>query len=243
MEKEGYLDLHSHILPRVDDGAADWDMTEQMLAEAYRQGVRRIVATPHSYPERRRHNAESIRELAQEADRKAKQIAADFSVYTGNEILFRRGIPEEIENGSVLTLADTSYVLVEFLPEERFSVIREGIQELLENGYYPVIAHAERVHTLFDKEEHLRGIAETGAYIQVNAGSLSGGRFDRRTARLMKYAEKGLVHFIGSDCHNMTTRPPVMRLCAERLTKKLGEKQAQEILFENQTRFLEGKFL
>ena len=83
----GYLDLHSHILPGIDDGSKNWDMTEGMLQAAYRQGVRRIVATPHNYQENRKQDNENIRELCRRADELAQMIDSSFHVLPGNEVL------------------------------------------------------------------------------------------------------------------------------------------------------------
>ena len=242
-EQLGYLDIHSHILPGVDDGSENWEMTMQMLHMAYCQGVRRMVATPHNYPAHRKQNNEQIRELVEEANHRAKQIAPDFQILCGNEILYRRGIAEEIEKGQILTMADSKYLLVEFLPREEYGKIYQGLRELVEEGYIPIVAHMERVKTLFEDEAKVRELIEMGSLIQVNSESLLGGMFDRKAARLQKIVGKGMVHFFGSDCHNLTTRPPMMKDCVERLCKKLPETCMNRILYENQEQFLQKKYI
>ena len=243
MEQTGYLDLPSHILPGVDDGSADWDMTMRMLVTAYRQGVRHIVATPHNYPGNKKQDNEQIRALVREANERAKEIAFDFEVLSGNEIMYRSGIAEEISAGHILTMADSRYLLVEFYPEERYRIVYQGLKELVEAGYRPIIAHMERVEALFAKEENIREIIKLGALIQVNARSLTGGIFDRRSARLRKLIENGMVHFLGSDCHNMDSRPPMMKDAVEKLYKKLPEDSLRRMLYENQEHFLQKKYI
>lgn len=240
MDFTGYLDIHSHILPGVDDGSKDWDMTERMLQMAYSQGVRQIVATPHNYPDRQRQDNEKILELAKEADRRAKKIAPDFDVFCGNEIYYRRGIAEEIESGHVLTMAGGRHLLVEFHPSEHYGKIYQGLKELIEEGYDPIVAHMERVQALFGSEEKLREIIKMGAFIQVNSASLSGGVFDRRAARLRKFIENGMVHFLGSDCHNLTERAPVMKDAVEKLYKKLPRACADRLLYGGRDRLLQA---
>lgn len=243
MNEFGYLDLHSHILPGVDDGAQDWEMTTQMLHTAYRQGVRHMVATPHNYPGRKKQENEQIRELVAEADRRAKQIAPDFQILCGNEILYRRGIAEEIEAGHILTLADSRYLLVEFLPDEEYRRIYQGLRELVEEGYVPVVAHVERVRVLMERDQRIRELTEFGSLFQVNCKSLMGGSFDRRAARLKKLITMGMVHFLGSDCHNLNARPPLMKDCVEKLWKKLPETCMERLCYENQRRFLQNEYL
>lgn len=232
MGQLGYLDIHSHILPGVDDGSKDWDMTEKMLQMAYQQGVRQIVATPHNYPGHRQDN-EKILKLAEEAGRRAKQIAPDFQVFCGNEVFFRRGIASEIEDGHILTMAGGRSLLVEFHPKEQYGRIYQGLRELVEEGYYPIIAHMERVSALFVSEENIREILKMGVYIQVNSESLTGGVFDRRAARLRKLIENGMVHFLGSDCHNLAERKPIMKDSVEKLYKKLPKECVDRLLYGN----------
>lgn len=240
-QAEGYLDMHSHILPGVDDGAKDWEMTEQMLQKAYQQGVRQIVATPHNYPGRRRQENAEILKLAEEADQRAKKIAPDLQVLCGNEIYYRGGIAEEVKSGHALPMAGGRHLLIEFHPNEAYGRIYQGVKELVEEGYDPVIAHMERVQELFSSEDRLREIIKTGARIQVNCESLVGGMFDRRASRLRKMIESGLVHFLGSDCHNLTSRPPVMKDCANLLYKKLPKERVDSLLYENKKLFLRSE--
>ena len=82
-----------------------------------------------------------------------------------------------------------------------------------------------------------------GALIQVNTKSLTGGLFDRRSARLKKLIEYGMVHFLGSDCHNLSERPPLMKDCIEKLGKKLSERSLMRILCENRDQFLQKKYI
>lgn len=240
MDRTGYIDIHSHILPGVDDGSKNWDMTEQMLQMAYDQGVRQIVATPHNYPDRHRQDNQAILKLVEEADKRAKRISPDFHVFCGNEVYYRRGIAEEIERGHILTIAGGRHLLVEFHPSEQYSRIYQGLKELIEEGYDPIIAHMERVQALFGSEEKAREVIKMGALIQVNSASLSGGFFDRRASRLRKFVENGMVHFLGSDCHNITERGPVMKDVVDKLYKKLPQACMDRLLYEEWDKLLQA---
>ncbi|MEY8515936.1 CpsB/CapC family capsule biosynthesis tyrosine phosphatase [Lachnospiraceae bacterium 29-84] len=241
--KIGYLDLHSHILPGIDDGSVDWDMSARMIQAEYRQGVRTIVATPHNYQGKGQQDNERVRELCKKADILAGKIDRSFHVIPGNEVLYREGIPREIEEGHILTLGDSPYLLIEFIPNEGYRRIRQGLRELVEYGFCPVVAHMERVGALFGQEERIDELIDMGCYMQVNCHSLMGGLFDRRTARLKKFIESGRIHFLGSDCHNMTERPPIMLDCIRKLYKKLPKECVDRLVNDNQEQFLQKKYI
>ena len=171
-ENTGYLDIHSHILPGVDDGAKNLKETREMLQIMYEQGVRNISTSPHSYPNQPKKSSEELRNLVLQIEEEAKSISEDFQIFTGNEILYRESIPEEIEKGTILTLADTQYLLVEFLPEEHYTRILHGIKRIVEYGYCPIIAHMERVEALYENMDRIQEIIGCGAYLQVNTGSM-----------------------------------------------------------------------
>ena len=99
----------------------------------------------------------------------------------------------------------------------------------------------ERVHAVFERESNVRELVKMGVLLQVNTGSLMGGAFDRRSARLRKYIEANLIHFLGSDCHNLKERPPMMKNCVEKLYKKLPEACVDRLLYENRQSLLKDK--
>lgn len=239
----GYLDLHSHILPGIDDGSKSWDMTKAMLLRSYEQGVRTIVATPHNYPKEHGLDNDKVRTLCEEAEQMAQSIGTDYHVLAGNEVFYRRGIIEEIKAGTVLTLAGSDYILVEFRPQERYDVIFYGLKELLENGYFPVIAHVERVGVLMESEKRLSEIKKMGCYMQANTQDLMGNFFNRSAKKLQKSADRGYIHFLGSDCHNLDTRPPLMEDCLKQLRKCLSKQAYLRLVEENKEKFLANKYI
>lgn len=243
MENKGYLDIHTHILPGIDDGAKDWDMTRQMLQKEYEQGVRIILATPHNYPGEEKQENAHVRELCEQAQKIAETIGSDFQVLPGNEVFYREGVVREIKQEHILTLADSRYVLLEYHPRSRKSEIINGIRELTENGYFPVLAHVERVEALMEDEDLRRRVLESGAYMQVNTHSLLGGYFDRRSKKLRKLIEKGQIHFLGSDCHNLGPRPPMMGDAVEKLRKSISSEMIGRITNENTMKFLEKEYI
>ena len=243
MEKKGYLDFHTHILPGIDDGATDMEVTKRMLRMAYEQGVRTILATPHSYPGDKPQDTERVRALCDKVNEEAQNIDSEFHVLTGNEILYRESIVAELEQERILTLADSQYLLVEFLPGERYRRISEGVRQLIQEEYYPVIAHVEKVGCLMENPKRIRELVDMGCYMQANCEDLLGGLFNCKAKQLRGLVEDNLIHFLGSDCHNLYDRPPIMEDCIKQLYKKINEQNLHKVIYENPSKFLQKKYL
>ena len=243
MDVYGYLDFHSHILPGVDDGSKSIEMTEQMLELAYAQGVRTMVATPHNYPGDKKQNNSQMKQLYKQVAELAKKQHPDMKILLGNEVFYRESMLEEIKEQHILTMGDSRYLLVEFSPHEHYARIYQGIKELIDAGYYPVIAHIERVHCLFDDEKNISELVEMGCYMQANCEDFMGGFLDRSAFKLRSLLQSGWIHFLGSDCHNITSRPPLMSDCIERLYKKMPKDVVNRVIYDNQKRFIEKKYI
>ena len=110
----GYLDIHSHILPGVDDGSIDMDMTLKMIGQAYDEGVRYMVATPHYYPGHRNAGKEHIITVFNEVRKEAAKQFSDMTIMLGNEIYFKDEAVELLKKKEIFTLNDSRYILVEF---------------------------------------------------------------------------------------------------------------------------------
>lgn len=172
----------------------------------------------------------------------AKELDSNMQVLTGNEIFYREGIPRGIEEGCILTLADSRYLLVEFHPEHSERQVLCGIRELMEEGYVPVVAHVERVHALFGNEVARRQALELGCYFQTNCQSLLGGRFDRNR-KLRKMIEKREIHFLGSDCHNTKDRPPIMEDAVKKLQQNVSSRMVDRLSRGNPGKFLRREYI
>jgi len=238
-----FLDLHSHILPGVDDGAATMAETLGMLKTACEEGVKTIVATPHYLPGRHNKKAEDIRRIYEEVCLQAQKAAPELTVLCGNEIYFNESAVKDVKEKKALTLADTDYVLIEFSVMSEPRRFFHAVRVFAEAGYRPVLAHAERYAELYKKEDTIRELVGAGAYIQINAQSFAGGILDRHAAYCRKLLERGLVHFIGSDCHNLTDRKPQMKTPLDTLKKSAYTRQIEKIMSVNRDCFLHNQFI
>ncbi len=238
--KDDYFDLHTHMLPGLDDGAKNFAQTEKMLETAYAEGIRRIMLTPHFGP----RSAGAGRQKTEEVFGRMKEIAAaaygDLELFLGNEILFSPSTIEELHNGNALTLAGSDYVLVEFYPDEPLSALESAVRTLIRAGYRPVIAHAERYRCLQKHPTDAEDLIEQGAAVQINSSSLLGGWTDPEYRCVKKLLQNGLVHFIGSDCHNDSSRRPAMREAAEKLLRFTDAETAEAIYRKNGERILQN---
>lgn len=238
---EGFTDIHCHILPALDDGARNMDQTKAMLKIAYREGIRRIVATPHFFATRKSATVEEIQEALFRVQENIESWGIRIKLYAGNEIYYRSEVPDLLEEGKAATLAGSRYVLVEFDPMAEYSYLRDGILKLDSYGYIPVIAHTERYECLFEKKERLQRVKDHGGIIQVNASSFQRGMFDEMGKRARYLLKNELVDVVGTDAHGDGDRSPLMKETARYLYKKAGDKRAEEILKTNPRAILEDR--
>lgn len=230
---ENYIDIHTHILPGVDDGAQSPEMSLEMLRMAAGDGIGQIILTPHSKPWHRHRSCAEVASGVARLRELLQEERLDIQLYTGNELFYRSGLLEELEAGQAAALADSHYVLVEFDPAADYDYIRNGVYTLLTGGYYPILAHVERYKKVCTKKTGVAELIEMGCFMQVNAGSVT-GRHGLGAARLTrKLLGQGLVHFIATDAHDLRRRCPCLSACAKYLEKKFGADDSRRLLHDN----------
>lgn len=240
---QNYIDIHSHILPGVDDGARDMEAAMEMVDMAYGQGVRTMVATPHYYPGHMRHPREHLEGIYRETVSVIKERYSDFTLLLGNEVYYRDEAVEKLKNKRILTMAGTNYVLLEFSPSEEYGYICKAVYKCLENGYYPVLAHMERYGALWKDEKRVRELTRMGAYMQVNAENFQEGFFSAGRRYCLKLLQSGLAHFIGSDCHNTQGRSPNLKHAMDYLKEKLEPELFHKLTVDNPAKLLDNKYI
>ena len=232
-DREGIdlIDMHSHVLPAIDDGSESVERSLEMLRFSCDRGVRKIVATPHFYPhsmnpldflERRERAVKAIVAAATDARSSGEELP---EVYLGAEVAYFDGISRS-EAVSGLGILGTKLLLVE-MPFSRWS---EGcINELIAlkaKGFVPVVAHYDRYWS-YQRNGVLERLLEHGVIIQLNAEAFL--RFTtKRTALALVSA--GAVGFLGSDCHNMEDRKPNLADAAEVICRSAGVDCVKQIM-------------
>ena len=229
-------DIHCHILPGVDDGAEDMEMAKMLIRKELDDGVQNIILTPHY--RRRMFEPEMSQIYSMYEQLRQETEDWDINLYLGCEYHANMDMAEDLNAGKRPTLGGSRYVLCEFSDGDLASYITERTYQLLANGYIPVLAHIERYKALTKDFSLIDDLVERGCRMQVNAGSILGedGFFTRRFCK--KLIDYDLLHFIGSDAHNLTDRTPRIGECASYLEKKYGEAYAQQILLENPGRIM-----
>lgn len=225
-----FFDIHSHIIPKVDDGSQDDQTTLAMLQRSYDDNVRNIILTPH-YNEKR-HLTVNVKDHIEHMNKLAKKVADDLNLYYGNEIYFTSNVIRLLQDNKIATLADSKYVLIEFSVMSDYKKIESAVRELLYNGFWPIIAHVERYLCLSNDIDKIESLKNLSAKIQINADSLLNGKFKikRFIKKLINYS---LVDFIASDCHDAVVRPPDVGKCIPYSNKKFGESITEKLLCSN----------
>ncbi len=240
---EGYIDIHTHILPGVDDGSKNMDETVQMLSAALKQGIKTIIATPHFAVGRENTPVDQLNSIRDMVQAEAKKLDKDLKIEIGNELYYSKSIIDALKSKEALTLAGGRYVLVEFSVNEKYREIYRGLNDLVRAGYAPVLAHMERYFCLNKREDLVSELIEMGVYIQMNSSSLIGGIFNSEAALNRKLVKQGFVHFIGSDCHDQKYRVPSMQSAVDALRKKCDNALITSIFLENPRNILENTYI
>ena len=240
--KKGFVDIHTHILPGVDDGAPDMERAMKLLHLAAKNGTAAVVLTPHHRGRFRSNTPKLLRDRFRELCARAEKEIPDMRLYLGNEAAHERELGDKVAQGRVLSLNDSNYVLLEFDFNSSRTQVYEETMSLIGSGYTPIIAHAER-YDIFRKNKKLaEELLYVGALIQLNADGIMGkyGFAAKRFChRLLK---KGMVHFVASDGHDLKERTPVLKECFEYVSKHYGEAYAWQIFRDNAVELLSGKW-
>jgi len=211
------IDWHSHILPGVDDGSRDVAESITMLQALSEQGVDTVIATPHFYA-----NDEPVASFIQRRENAYRELQAHLpesapEILLGAEVRYYPGI-SRLDGLRNLRIDNTKLLLLEMSFTKWTEYTVGELIELASGGDMIIIlAHIERYLSMQSGKVWDR-LYDSGILMQVNASFFEG--FSRRKA--LSLLENGGIHFIGSDCHNMTSRPPQMSKAFEAIEKKLG---------------------
>ena len=229
----GFIDIHTHILPGIDDGAKNLQEACRLVRMAWQDGTRTLFLTPHCWEERWNCSVQQIRETFSQLQAQVAREMPDMQLYLGAEIRYGSSVPERLQQETLLAMNGSDFVLLEFSTQAVKSQILMAVMEVVRYGYTPIIAHAERCecfHTVSDLVDEVRSL---GGYIQINADSIMGVHgfaIKRFTHKLLKGQK---VDFVASDGHDCKERPPLLQKCYLRVCKKFGEEYAARVFIQN----------
>lgn len=230
--KRTMVDIHTHILPGIDDGAASEAISIEMLKKQAEQGVKAVVLTPHFYREHeelehfltRRERAMARLQAALDALPQQEREALP-ELILGAEVAWRPNM-KHIEGLDRLCIGQTKNMLLE-LPNGKWTdEVVNSIYNILNQGITPVLAHLDRYFQL-GRRSAMEEIMSIGVPFQISAGALE---HSIRGCRLVRMMGKERNAILASDCHNTTSRPPNMAAGVERLQKKLDDATVERIL-------------
>ena len=227
-------DMHIHALYGVDDGARTKEEMINMVRQSYEDGVRVMCLTPHYHPGQFGDNRRKVVQAYAELSEYVKETIPKLLICLGNELRYDNGAAGWLTSGDCHTINGTDFVLVDFLAEDDYDFITEGVRRIANTGYRPVLAHAERYQAFFRDRRTLAAMRADGVIIQLDAGSLLGdyGRAIKKQSQQLM--DKGLVDIVSSDSH----RPEGSRYCsmkdaAEFIEKKYGTETAENLCRKN----------
>ena len=233
----GYIDMHSHILPGMDDGSRSMEQTLRMLEIAVSEGITTMIATPHNMPGKGCPPVSVVRRKAEELRRRVEQEGIPVEIAVGTEYYYREEVLDILEEGGI-TLGNSDCVLVEFEPLAEKPYLRTALRNILGLGYPPVLAHVERYAKLMEDISVLHDMKKNGILVQVNAMSVTGDNGRQAKKDVKGLLKKGLVDFVSTDAHSDGHRAPFMEKCADILYKKYSADYADRLLFGNAESFL-----
>ena len=226
----GFVDVHAHILPGLDDGARDFDDAVAIAAAAAAAGTAVMVATPHISDESPVPLAQT-RERLTELRRAIAEAGISLDILLGCEPRFVPSVVGRVVAGDLPTLAGSRYLLLEW-PVVPVLYTDQTLFDLRVKGFHPVLAHVERYRFVQSDVNMLVPLVERGTLMQVTAGSLTGafGPAAQRTAEVL--IERGIAHVIASDAHSVDSRPPDLRPAYERALELVGTDAARSLVID-----------
>lgn len=239
----GITDIHCHVLSGVDDGAHDTEQSMEMLRFMYNEGIRNVILTPHYHAGHVEPDVDLINARFRKLARHKEQdwSLADLRLYLGCEIYYYPSIVSWLDEGRVLSMAGSDYVLLEFGYTMEKREIYEGITEVVNAGYRPIIAHVERYEKLVGHIDLVDELIAKGAYIQVNCRALERGF--RIRSFVKKLLREEMVHFLATDAHDMMGRAPEMANAVSYVSKHFGEDYCNRIVADNPVRVINNEYI
>ncbi len=235
----GFVDIHCHILPGLDDGPESVEESIRMLDIAKEDGITDIVASPHIFKGVYENTVSGIMEALEEL----RPESPGTRLYAGADLRIGRNLVKKIEEGEIPLINDKNYLLLE-LPTYSIPPLRElenVIHSLKIRGFTPIITHPERNAAILSNMDVMAKLSDFGVAFQLTAMSITGnfgGEVQRASLRMIK---ERYIHLVASDAHDSVKRPPVLSRAYEVVSKKFGEEAAQRFFISNPLAVINGE--
>lgn len=222
------IDMHSHILPNIDDGSKSIEETLNLIEEAKKVGFTKIVLTPHYIEGYYEKEEKERKDLIDKISSKVK----DIELYNANEVYISENIIKFLEAKKISKINDTSYLLFEMPMNIKPMNIYEVVDEMIEHNINPILAHPERYTFIFKEPDIIYDLIQKGVLMQANYGSIIGLYGKRTEVMVKKLLQNNMIHILGSDVHRENSiyrEMPEIMVKLERLIGKDKVKMLSEI--------------
>ena len=211
------IDIHSHILPGIDDGADDLETSLEMLRLACEEGIDSIFATPHYFKGNFENSYEDVVKIVDDLNNSAKEDGINIKVLPGQEVFLDKHTPKLYKEGIIKGLNNSKYMLLE-LP--MMNMLKDALDLVYETrllGVIPIIAHPERYKYIIETPSKINPFIKEGCLFQINTGSIKGlfGKDVQKTSEIL--IKQGICSFIASDAHTIGKRCPGILPTLERV--------------------------
>ena len=235
------IDIHSHIIPNVDDGARSVEETFNILKEAQEAGFTDVILTSHFLLNYYETNAQELIFWKEKLREVLKKQGTKINLHSGMEIYITNQMEELLENKKILTLANSRYMLIELPLATNVKYFDYVVYYLEAKGIKPIIAHPERYKCVQKDPDIVEEYIEKGCLIQCNYGSIVNlyGREAEKTIKTI--LKKNQVHFLGSDVHRENGTYLIILDAIKKIRKIIGENKINEITTINPKKILQNE--
>lgn len=235
------IDIHSHIIPNVDDGARSVEETFNILKEAQEAGFTDVILTSHFLLNYYETNAQELIFWKKKLQEVLKKQGTKINLHSGMEIYITNQMEELLENKKILTLANSRYMLIELPLATNVKYFDYVVYYLEAKGIKPIIAHPERYKCVQKDPDIVEEYIEKGCLIQCNYGSIVNlyGREAEKTIKTL--LKKNQVHFLGSDVHRENGTYLIILDAIKKIRKIIGENKINEITTINPKKILQNE--
>ena len=237
------IDLHSHILPGIDDGPSCLAESVEICAAAEADGVRTLVATPHYKPGTYEWSGQEVSETVSALQSALRAEGLLMDILPGAELSIFPELPSLVKEGSAFTINRGIYFLVEFRPHAVPANWETFLGGFIDSGLVPVIAHPERNGWFMGRPDVLSSIVGRGALVQVTAASITGGLGPQARDFSAYLLKRNLVHVIASDAHSPDERPALLSEAVGIAGDLIGPERARAMVTSIPGAIISGKRL
>lgn len=235
------IDIHTHIIPNIDDGSKSVEETFELIKEAEEAGFTDIILTPHYITNYYETPGSEVRFWTESLQNIINQKGIKVQLHSGMEIYIFEELGELLRSGQIITLANSNYVLIEFPMNTTMRNVEQILFIIRNMGYKVIIAHPERYKCIQDNAEYAMQLVEEGCLLQSNYGSIVDiyGKEAKKTVKQL--LKMNLVSFLGTDTHKQGTIYSAMPQILKKLKKIITEEKLYEITTKNPKKILDNQ--